>query len=302
MYSYTFILFQSLQIIAGDPKAQFQTMEDQNQQEQHQEEVPAGIAVHEEKEHPLSEEDQQEQPIATTGNNGGQLKKRILWKKEDIVEERTERTIVFADAVIAIALTLLILPLMENADEEKESVGEWYHENRFKIGAFIVTFFLIWKFWQAHADAYLIIKRMTRLMNIFHSFWLLTIVFMPVAVTAVFNLAGTASPEEWQEASFSLGIATVISKTFWILVMVTARLAPQSWRKDIKDAKFIVTECLVESIITWIFLGIACGLCFVGNIGPFGLLLVWLSKPIIHIIEYFGLLKHADDVYDDKNQ
>lgn len=92
-----------------------------------------------------------------------------------------ERLITFADAVVAIALTLLVLPLVEIAGQvrEGESVGRVISDHRDQVTAFVISFVVIWGLWTLHHrtmeyfDGYdAAIMRLTLL-------WLFTIVVLP---------------------------------------------------------------------------------------------------------------------------
>ena len=59
----------------------------------------------------------------------------------------------FADAVVAIAMTLLILPLMESvgsAVDEHLGTAEWLNENSGLLLSFTLSFVLIANFWMTH--------------------------------------------------------------------------------------------------------------------------------------------------------
>ncbi len=92
-----------------------------------------------------------------------------------------ERLITFADAVVAIALTLLVLPLSEVAGGLTGDKDVWavLADHRDEIGAFALSFIVIWVLWMAHHrtmeyfDAYDgVIFRLTLV-------WLFTIVVLP---------------------------------------------------------------------------------------------------------------------------
>ena len=92
-----------------------------------------------------------------------------------------ERLITFADAVVAIALTLLVLPLVEITTQlhEGDSVGRVLADHGDEVTAFVVSFVVIWALWTVHHrtmeyfDAYdAAIMRLTLL-------WLFTIVVLP---------------------------------------------------------------------------------------------------------------------------
>jgi uncharacterized membrane protein len=100
-----------------------------------------------------------------------------------------ERLITFADAVVAIALTLLVLPLSEIASEiGATTVTQLFADHGDAFGSFALSFVVIWVLWTAHHrtmeyfDAYDgVIFRLTLI-------WLFTIVLLPF-VTQV--LTGT---------------------------------------------------------------------------------------------------------------
>ena len=64
-----------------------------------------------------------------------------------------ERTKAFIDAAVAIALTLLILPLMESVGEvagEGEDALTWLQDHRGQLVSFVLSFVLIALFWLIH--------------------------------------------------------------------------------------------------------------------------------------------------------
>jgi uncharacterized membrane protein len=91
-----------------------------------------------------------------------------------------DRLIMFADAVVAIAITLLILPLVEIPEEsEGNSVAGMLSDHIGQLGAFALSFVVIARFWAAHhrmfehAAAYDVALVQLTLA------WLFTIVFLP---------------------------------------------------------------------------------------------------------------------------
>lgn len=102
----------------------------------------------------------------------------------------------FADAVVAIALTLLVLPLVDTATHLEPGTTVWdvFSRERNAIGAFLISFVVIWVLWVNHHrtmeyfDAYDgVILRLTLI-------WLFTIVVLPFVTQllsgAEFDLAG----------------------------------------------------------------------------------------------------------------
>jgi uncharacterized membrane protein len=108
-----------------------------------------------------------------------------------------ERLITFADAVVAIALTLLVLPLSELATQiGDKTVGELLADNGDAFGSFLLSFIVIWVLWTAHHrtmeyfDAYDgVLFRLTLI-------WLFTIVLLPFVTQTLTGTShdGAATP------------------------------------------------------------------------------------------------------------
>ena len=66
-------------------------------------------------------------------------------------ERGLDRLVNFSDATVAIAITVLLLPLVDIALEiEKESLGELLWSNIGTIIAFAITFAVIARLWSVH--------------------------------------------------------------------------------------------------------------------------------------------------------
>ena len=101
-------------------------------------------------------------------------------------ERDLDRFLTFVDAVVAIAITLLILPLAEAAaDIEEGSVGDLLRQNEDKLLGFFLSFVVIAQLWfaQQRIVSSLLVQDslVTRLMLA----WTLTIVFLPFPTALV---------------------------------------------------------------------------------------------------------------------
>lgn len=92
-----------------------------------------------------------------------------------------ERLVNFTDAVIAIAVTLLVLPLVEIPQElaEGEHLGEVFAGHRAEFGAFALSFLVIWVLWLAHHHTMEYFKAYDPTLMRLHMIWLFTIVTLP---------------------------------------------------------------------------------------------------------------------------
>jgi len=116
----------------------------------------------------------------------------------------------FTDAVVAIGITLLILPLMEAATElgEKEAEGEghseesnaqpahegggltvddFYRSHWRQIAAFFVTFVTVWSVWTGHIFLFAYISLVPALMLTLNALWIASVMFLPVANTLMYD-------------------------------------------------------------------------------------------------------------------
>lgn len=107
----------------------------------------------------------------------------------------SERTGAFVDAVVAIAMTLLILPLMEASTELAHgdlTAAQWLGEHAQQVISFLMSFVLIARFWMGEHQMSRRVERVDGTLMWLTMAWLLSIVWLPVATA----LAGQASAEE----------------------------------------------------------------------------------------------------------
>lgn len=98
-------------------------------------------------------------------------------------EYRTERFKAFVDAVVAIAMTLLILPLLESVSEagaKELTTAEFLQEHSGQLMSFALSFLLIANFWLGHHRQYDEVTRITRPLLWCNVAWMATIVWLPV--------------------------------------------------------------------------------------------------------------------------
>jgi uncharacterized membrane protein len=93
-----------------------------------------------------------------------------------------ERLVLFTDAVVAIAITLLVLPLVdavgEAADAGQSSV-EVITGNLSQIFSFLLSFAVIARLWAAHHRLFEGVATAARRVVVLNMLWVLTIVVLP---------------------------------------------------------------------------------------------------------------------------
>lgn len=99
-----------------------------------------------------------------------------------------ERAKAFVDAVVAIAMTLLILPLMESVNEvasRGEGALPWLAGHTDQLFAFVLSFGIIAMFWMNHHRVFARVERVTIPLLWITMAWLLSIVWLPVVTAMV---------------------------------------------------------------------------------------------------------------------
>jgi uncharacterized membrane protein len=97
-----------------------------------------------------------------------------------------ERLVAFSDAVVAIAITLVVLPLVDTArDGASDSVLGFLRENAAPLGAAALSFVVIASLWQAHHSVWGRFTTATRGMMRMNFAWLAAIVFLPLPTVLI---------------------------------------------------------------------------------------------------------------------
>jgi uncharacterized membrane protein len=97
-----------------------------------------------------------------------------------------ERLIFFSDAVVAVALTLLVLPLTDYAVEESHegisrSMSKLFSENFYVVFSFLLSFFVIIKLWNSHRHILGRAKKGDGKLFLANSLWIFTVAIIPLA-------------------------------------------------------------------------------------------------------------------------
>ena len=95
--------------------------------------------------------------------------------------------VLFSDAVVAIAITLLILPLVDIASDHDLTVGSLFQDYGGQLVACGVSFAVIAQYWVNHHDLFSRIDRQTPSILWTNLLWLATIVFLPLPTEMLAN-------------------------------------------------------------------------------------------------------------------
>ena len=99
-----------------------------------------------------------------------------------------ERLLTFVDAVVAIALTLLVLPLVDLVPEAvraHEAAADIVRDNLPAFGSFLLSFAVIARFWLAHHELSRFARTASGSLVRWNMLWLLTVVLLPFVTQLV---------------------------------------------------------------------------------------------------------------------
>ncbi len=101
-------------------------------------------------------------------------------------ERGLDRLVNFSDAVVAIAITLLVLPLVELPhDLATEHLGDVLHDSRWVFFGFFLSFVVIASFWRGHHAMFEQVRDYDARIVWLNLLWLLTIVVMPFTTALI---------------------------------------------------------------------------------------------------------------------
>jgi uncharacterized membrane protein len=97
-----------------------------------------------------------------------------------------DRVTAFTDAAVAIALTLLVLPLLDTVREAKDTpMHELLPAHADQFLAFALSFLVIARFWRVHRRLFDAVTHLDEGLVVLNVAWLFGIVFLPVPTAAL---------------------------------------------------------------------------------------------------------------------
>jgi uncharacterized membrane protein len=185
-----------------------------------------------------------------------------------------ERLLAFSDGVIAIALTLLVLPLAELvpevAEPNRSGLGV-ITDNLAPIGSFVLSFAVIARFWAAHHRVFDDAPRVPPRVVWINTLWLFTIVVLPFPT----EMLGTFTDDPF---TLRFYVATLFASSALLTVMtvLVARSRPREERarRARKGSGGTVVLLLVIFVITLVAPGL----------GYWPLLLLFATSPLERLL------------------
>lgn len=191
----------------------------------------------------------------------------------------TERLVFFTDAIAAIAVTLLVLPLVDTvfeAAQRSEPFGALIDEHLVQFGGFMLSFAVIYRFWWAHHELFEHITVVNRRIVGLNALWAFAIAFMPLPTAII-----TAYPPSVGTVALYGGTLSVASGTL-TLIATTAQRNPQFSRGREAVSRDAVlgnaTAFCAQLVATLI------GCVFAGTVNYWAFLLMFLTDPVERLV------------------
>lgn len=172
------------------------------------------------------------------------------------------------DAVVAIAMTLLVLPLVEAVPEvDIDDVGAFVGEHLSLFVSFVVSFLVILLFWAAHQRLFQYVTDMTAGLRLLNAAWLLLIAFLPFP-TALLGRGPTTST-----APVYIGTVFVLSVVSAVMTRAAAPVVP-----DGAAAGYLRRRAIVAWVSAGVLLVCAIVSAYSPDLGLFGLLAILVVR------------------------
>jgi uncharacterized membrane protein len=186
----------------------------------------------------------------------------VAYSREiDAAEPRTERgldrLVAFTDAVVAIAITLVVLPLVDAAASGEVPPATLLHDDGYKLGAAAVSFSVIAALWRTH---HVVLERAVTytgsLLQV-NLFWLAAVVFLPVPTALLFSPKADSGSEQVVVAIYAAVLAVAQLAIAVIAVIVRRSCLPKDADRGRFDwlpwATFGITA--VTAVLAFVGLG-----------------------------------------------
>lgn len=182
--------------------------------------------------------------------------------------------VLFTDAVVAIAITLLILPLVEVVQESKAedfTAVEVVTKHRPELSTFLLSFVVIANFWLGHHRLFEHVRAYTTSMMRLNLLWLLTIVFLPFPT----EITGAYESDRFTAGLYAGTILALSSCQSGLAWMIRGHQEIEDPDNPVSTQE--LTGSLVLTGLTLVAFVLA---AFVPGVGYYALLLLLLS-PVI---------------------
>ncbi|GGF31513.1 TMEM175 family protein [Subtercola lobariae] len=195
---------------------------------------------------------------------------------EKDAERDLGRLVTFSDAVVAIAITLIVLPLVESAREHgSQPAIEYLRSDTLNILAAALSFVVIATFWKQHHRLYKHVERSAPGLVNSNLLWLAGIIFLPVPSVLILGFPGADS------LASSMYIITIVVSQVGVRIQELQLVRANSFEPGYAPVtRYLWAHWITVALtVAALFLSIA-----VPNLGPVALVVLLLSRPINRLV------------------
>jgi uncharacterized membrane protein len=203
-----------------------------------------------------------------------------------------DRLITFLDAVVAIAITLLVLPLAEvlGGEHRPGHVADVFTQNGARFGAFLLSFLVIGRLWLGHHRVVERVGGYDTPFVVVNLGWVLTIVFLPFAT----QLAAAYPARDRLAVLVYVG-TMALSSVFLAASAALVWRRPALRREGVSERQAVPRAALLTAGA--LLLAVVLGVAF-PRINYFGLLLLVLTGPVDRLLARRGGSETLDPQVD----
>lgn len=194
----------------------------------------------------------------------------------------SERLTFFTDAVVAIAMTLLVLPLTEGVSEAAAdglSTSEYLREYSDQLVAFALSFVIIASFWRAHHALFEHVAAYSQPLLWLNILWMFTVVWLPVPTA----LTGALDTDR---SGLLLYIGSLLANGLVSVALnMVLRRTPALWQPDNPPTAAGLRGAITFAALLVVALVIAVA---APAVGYWALFVLFLSGPVERVLARAG--------------
>jgi uncharacterized membrane protein len=189
-----------------------------------------------------------------------------------------ERLVFFSDAVLAIVITLLVLPLAAEVDLPEAGGGLAHQVWALwpKMLSFVISFLVIGQYWISHHRLFVLVRRYDQRLLWLNLVFLLTVTFMPFPTALV---GAQSRPQDHFAAVFYAASVTLAGLTLTGIALYARRAGLLDLSVDGETAAYLLTR----SVVTTVLFLVSVGAAYLGGLRA-GLLFWVLLIPLTRLL------------------
>jgi uncharacterized membrane protein len=186
------------------------------------------------------------------------------------------RLVNLSDAVVAIAATLLVLPLVDQIDAMPgATVAEMLGAAGQQFGAFVLSFVVVGRFWLVHHSVFHGVREMTSTLFWLNLVWLIGIVFLPYPT----ELIGVVHSDDVWAPVLYIGTLAVTTLAGLGMDVVIAR------SPGIRGPGAVADRDLLPGVVTLGTMLVALVVAFAfPRVGMWALLLLFATPLVVRVL------------------